>query len=56
MAADPTYLVVPVVHQPKLLQVPLYIATGQYEKLTNEELLEHYADIRAEIQRRDTSC
>jgi hypothetical protein len=34
------------------LQVPWLLAAGQYEKLTTEELLEHYYDIRAEIERR----
>lgn len=34
------------------LQVPLMVAMGLYEKLTDEELNDHYADIRAECARR----
>lgn len=36
------------------LQVPVALATGQYEKLTDEELDEHAADIEAERTRRST--
>ena len=39
----------------KRLQVPVAIAAGLLERLTEEELLEHYYDIRAEIQRRGDS-
>jgi hypothetical protein len=35
------------------LQVPLNLAVGLYELLTDEELIDHYADIRAECKRRD---
>lgn len=34
------------------LQVPLALALGLYEKLTDEELEEHFYDIRAEVRRR----
>ncbi len=34
------------------LQVPRHIATGNYEKLSDEELNEHAADIAAEFDRR----
>jgi hypothetical protein len=37
-----------------VLQVPLALALGLYEKLTDEELDEHYYDIRAERERRGT--
>lgn len=35
------------------LQVPLALALGHYEKLTDKELEEHYYDIRAERERRE---
>lgn len=34
------------------LQVPLNLALGLYEKLSEKELNEHYNDIRAERERR----
>lgn len=34
------------------LRVPLALATGKYEDLTEEELNDHYIDIQAEICRR----
>lgn len=34
------------------LQVPVALAAGQYERLTDEELEDHYNDIAAERQRR----
>lgn len=34
------------------LQVPLALAAGLYEKLTDEELFDHYCDIQAEYIRR----
>lgn len=35
------------------LQVPLYLALGRYERLTDEELVDHHADIMVEIRRRN---
>jgi hypothetical protein len=35
------------------LQVPVALAAGRYEQLTDEELEEHYFDIRAEVRRRN---
>lgn len=34
------------------LQVPLNLALGLYERLTDEELEEHFNDIQAELERR----
>lgn len=34
------------------VQIPLAIVTGKYEKLTDEELEDHYNDIKAERSRR----
>ncbi len=34
------------------IKVPLALALGLYEKLTDEELIEHYFDIQAEFDRR----
>jgi hypothetical protein len=48
---NPTRIVVRL-DQTERVQVPVAIATGHYEKLTDEELLEHYRDISAEINRR----
>jgi Mn-dependent DtxR family transcriptional regulator len=36
----------------KRLQVPPALAAGLLENLTKEELIEHYHDIRVELQRR----
>lgn len=36
------------------VQVPLALALGRYEALTDEELDEHYHDIRVERSRRTT--
>lgn len=35
------------------LQVPLNLALGLYERLSDEELEEHYQDIKAEKVRRE---
>lgn len=37
------------------LKVPLVLALGQLEKLTNDELKEHANDVAAEIRRRQSS-
>lgn len=37
------------------LNVPVALARGVYEDLTDEELAEHQADIAAEVQRRELS-
>lgn len=34
------------------IKVPLNLALGLYEKLTDDELFEHYWDIQAEFDRR----
>lgn len=36
------------------LRVPLALALGLYEKLTDKELEEHYYDIKHELARRTT--
>lgn len=34
------------------IRVPLYLAYGQYEQMTDQEVVEHNKDIQAEITRR----
>ena len=43
-----THETVPVVR----LRIPLWIATGQYEHATEDQLAEHYVDIQVELERR----
>ena len=35
------------------IKVPLVLAFGQYEKLTDEQLREHIRDLLAEVRRRN---
>ena len=39
----------------KRLQVPLALATGLYEQLSDEEINDHHEDIHAELRRREQS-